>query len=155
MITKIQPATKQDLPGILEIQKAAFLDEAKIYNNYKIRPLFMTLEDMESDFENYSYLKAIVENTIAGSVKYKVENSVGYIGNLIVDPVYQNRGIGKDLVTRALEEQVDAEKIELFTGYKSEKNISFYKKFGFKIIREDYLSENEPKMVFMELLLIH
>ncbi|MBN1499485.1 MAG: GNAT family N-acetyltransferase [Spirochaetes bacterium] len=148
---KIVPAEKSDLARILEIQKAAFLSEAEFYNLYEIRPLKMTLADIENDFVKYTYLKAVDDsNIVTGSIKYSIENSTGHIGNVVVDPVFQNKGIGSALMAEAIKQLAKTERIELFTGHKSFKNIALYEKFNFKIFREATLSENEPKMVFME-----
>jgi ribosomal protein S18 acetylase RimI-like enzyme len=52
---------------------------------------------------------------------------------LIVDPNFQNQGIGTKLMKR-VEELVD-EKVtfKLFTGIKSKRNIHLYEKLGYKV----------------------
>ena len=37
----------EDLPKILDLQKLAYLSEAKIHTNYSIQPLSQTLDEIE------------------------------------------------------------------------------------------------------------
>lgn len=54
---KIVLAEKKDLKSILELQKACYLEEAELYNNFSIPPLTQTMESIELDFENEKFLK--------------------------------------------------------------------------------------------------
>jgi len=49
---RIEIASKDDAAKILAIQKAAFLGQAKIYNNYELPPLTESLESIEKEFDN-------------------------------------------------------------------------------------------------------
>jgi hypothetical protein len=46
---EIKKAALEDLPGILELQKLAYLSEAKLLNDYTIQPLMQTLEELENE----------------------------------------------------------------------------------------------------------
>lgn len=83
----------------------------------------------------------------------RIDGKIGYIGNLIVDPDFQNQGIGSSLAKKAISLQSSVERIELFTGHRSSKNIYLYKKLGFEIIRKTVISDNDLKVVIMELKL--
>jgi len=48
---EIIKADFEDLPKILDLQKLAYLSEAKIHNNYSIQPLLQTLDELEMEFE--------------------------------------------------------------------------------------------------------
>ncbi|MDR3000476.1 MAG: hypothetical protein LBU89_04340 [Fibromonadaceae bacterium] len=41
----------EDLAEILALQKLAYLSEAKLHNNYSIKPLLQTLDELEKEFE--------------------------------------------------------------------------------------------------------
>jgi GNAT superfamily N-acetyltransferase len=139
---KISKADSGDLPDILGLQKSAFLSEAEIYNDYNLEPLTQTLESIEADFRSYIFLKAVFNNKIVGSVKGRETGEFCWIGRLIVDPGFQNKGIGKMLM-RAIEDQFPATKMYLLcTGFKSIKNIKLYESLNYKISEESYDEKN-------------
>jgi GNAT superfamily N-acetyltransferase len=129
---KISKAGFNDLKEILELQKKAFTSEAELYNDYTIEPMVQTLESIEIDFHKYTFLKAEVENKIAGSVKGRETGEFCWIGRLIVDPEFQNQGIGKKLMAAIENEFPDTKQYLLVTGYKSIKNIRLYESLGYK-----------------------
>lgn len=145
----ILKANKNDLKEILELQKLCFQSEVEIYK-LNISPINIKLEDIEKTFDQYIYLKAVHDYKIIGSVKGNEKDLNCYIGNLIVHPDYQNKGLGNRLLFEIEKEFNYVKKYSLFTGHKSEKNIHLYQKNGYKIIKEEYISANDPKMVFME-----
>ncbi|HEX9021817.1 MAG TPA: GNAT family N-acetyltransferase, partial [Nitrospirota bacterium] len=51
---------------------------------------------------------------------------------LIVHSGYQNRGIGKTLMHAIEKKFCSAQRYELYTGHKSEKNLAFYAKLGYR-----------------------
>lgn len=120
-----------DAAEILALQKLAYITEAKIYENYGIQPLKETLEDVEKAFNSHMFLKYVEDGKVIGSVKAIQKDGTRYIGKLMVHPSYQNKGIGKQLMSE-IEKQFPNVRFELFTGGKSIRNISFYEKLGFK-----------------------
>ena len=90
----ILKATQNDLPDILDLQKLAYLSEAKLLNNYSIQPLAQTLEELEKELSRGIILKMMDEKIgkIIGSVRAYEENGRVYIGKLMVHPDYQNKG---------------------------------------------------------------
>lgn len=148
---KIEKAEIKDLPEILELQKLAYQSEAKIYNDFTIPPLIQTLEGIKDDFVHQIFLKAVINNKIIGSVRAYKKEKTCYIGRLIVHPDFQNQGIGTKLMNEAENNFKDAKKFELFTGYKSKKNIYLYQKLGYKISRTQKINDN-VKLVYLEKL---
>jgi len=146
---KIEKASKADAADILEIQKKAFLSEAKLYNDYQIGALTQTRDELVKDFDVYVFLKAVLDDgRIAGSVKARVSGNSCWIGRLIVLPEYQKQGIGRKLMEAVEGCFPDAAKYELGTGSKSVQNIRFYKKLGYKISGEE--KDNSVTLVHME-----
>jgi ribosomal protein S18 acetylase RimI-like enzyme len=128
----IQKATLDDAPEIWRIQKVAFEGQAKIYDNHELPPLLQTLDSLKSEFEQKTFLKAVLQGKIIGSVRFTVEGDEIEIERLIVDPMFQNQGFGTMLMKR-VEEIVDENKIlKLFTGVKSLRNIHVYEKLGYE-----------------------
>lgn len=138
----IEQALERDLLDILELQKLAYQSEAEIYNDYSIPPLTQTLDEIKEDFTFQVFLKAVIKNKIIGSVRAYKEEDTLYIGRLIVHPDFQNQGIGKRLLKEIEAKFNDVKRFELFTGYKSKKNLNLYRKFGYSIFKSEKISEN-------------
>jgi len=145
----IEKAEFKDLNKILELQKMAFQEEAQIYDQFHIPPLTQTLENIQEEFRQKTFLKALENNRIIGSVRANIKDNTCYIGRLIVHPEFQNQGIGGILMSEIEKLFSHAKRFELFTGNKSEKNIYLYKKLGYRIIKESD-GDKDIKLVFME-----
>jgi ribosomal protein S18 acetylase RimI-like enzyme len=127
----VELATVDDAGEILALQKLAYRSEAAIYDDYSIPPLTQTLDEIRADFDRQTFLKIVVDGAIAGSVRAYLQDGTCYIGRLIVHPDRQNRGLGTRLL-QAIEQHFDgAERYELFTGHKSERNLYLYQKLGY------------------------
>ena len=145
---EILQATIEDLPQILDLQKLAYLSEAKLVNDYSIQPLTQTLENMHNEFNKGIILKAIDNQRIIGSIRaYENENRV-YVGKLIVHSDYQNKGTGSKLLL-AIETYFNSKTFELFTSSKSEKNLHIYKKYRYKEFKRKKIN-SEYEIVFLE-----
>lgn len=73
-------------------------------------PILQTLKEIEEEFLEQLFLKAILGNEMVGSVRaYQKENTV-HIKRLIVNPNYQNQGIGTKLM-ESIEELLRYRKI--------------------------------------------
>ncbi len=132
---QVEPATINDLPEILDLQKLAYVSEAEIYGDYTIQPLTQTLDDLVEEFATHTLFKAVLDGRIVGSVRVRLADGTCHVGKLIVDPDIQNRGIGSALM-RHLESQFpEAGRFELFTGHKSLRNLHLYTKLGYREFR--------------------
>ncbi len=145
----IEPAQLTDAPEILALQKLAYLSEAEISQDYTIPPLTQTLEQIEREFQTRTVLKVILDGKIIGSVRAYLQEGTCYIGRLIVHPDFQNQGIGAKLLREIEERFAQARRYELFTGQKSERNLYFYQKFGYRIFRKEKLTD-KVTLVFLE-----
>jgi len=137
---KISKASQDDLERILYLQKCCYLSEAEIYNDYSISPLTQTLESIKNDFCNQTIFKLDYKGEIIGSVRAFVQNDTCYIGRLIVDKYFQNMGFGKQLLDAVEKKFNHITRFELFTGFKSEKNLYLYKKYGYKEFKEEKIN---------------
>ena len=128
----ITEANIDDAHEILQLQKNAYIIEAEIYNDFLIPPLVQTLDEIKKEFEECVFLKAVDNGQIIGSVRASLDDSgTCYIGKLIVHPDFQNQGIGTDLMNEIESFFEDCNSFELFTGYKSNKNMKLYEKLGY------------------------
>ena len=137
----IELAVPDDAPEILSLQKMAYQSEAELYNDFAMSPLRQTLEDMQQDFREMVFFKAVMNGQIVGSIRGYLEGDSCFLSRQIVHPVYQNLGIGGKLM-REIEEyfSVTAKRYEIFTGQKSKRNIYFFEKHGYKIFKTTKVS---------------
>ena len=145
----IEQAKVKDAEEILKLQKLAYLSEAEIYDDYTIPPLTQTLEQIRDDFKRQLFLKATTDGQIIGSVRAHLKDETCFIGRLIVHPHHQNRGIGTKLMREIEARFADTQRFELFTGYRSERNLHLYKKLGYRIFRTEAITDN-LKLVGLE-----
>ncbi len=138
----IEIAKVSDAQQILSIQKEAYLSEAEIYDDYNIPPLTQTLKEIESDFDSHTFYVAKIDGMVVGSVNLKIEGNTGFIGRLIVTPNLQNQGIGSMLMEIVEISNANLDAFELFTGYKSERNLSFYSKMGYQEFKRQPVDGN-------------
>jgi len=142
MIVVIEPARLEDASQILTLQRLAYRSEAEIYDDYTIPPLIQTLEETEAEFMDQLVLKATLEGRIIGSVRAYVEGGTCHVGKLIVHPDFRSRGIGTRLMHEIEGCFAHAERYELFTGEKSERNLRLYQKLGYKPFKSRRITDN-------------
>jgi len=145
----ILEAKSNDLKEILTLQKIAYKSEAEIHDDYTIPPLHQTMDEIRDEFHNQLFLKVIKDNKIIGSVRAYEKNGTCFIGKLIVEPEYQNVGIGTRLMAEVENRFEHVRRFELFTGYKSKKNLYLYTKIGYKEFRKEKISE-KLTLIFLE-----
>jgi GNAT superfamily N-acetyltransferase len=129
---KILYAEATDLQEILELQYIAYQSEAELVNNYRIQPLTQTYDEIVEEFQNGIFYKSI-DNTgkIVGSVRGHEKEGTLYIGKLMVNPLFQGKGIGTKLLQTIEEDYKDLRK-ELFTSDLSKQNIKLYERNGYR-----------------------
>jgi len=107
-MVRIKCANLNDAEAILDLQKRAYVSEAKIYNDYTIPPLTQGLDQIKNEIREQNFLKAIEDSNntlkIVGSVRAYAKDNTAFIGRLMAEPKLQNRGIGT-LLMKAIEQQ--------------------------------------------------
>jgi ribosomal protein S18 acetylase RimI-like enzyme len=146
---EIARASPADAEEILSLQKLAYRSEAEIYDDWTLPPLHQTLEEIAAEFTTHVFLKAVCNQGIVGSVRARKRDAACYIGRLIVDPEYQNRGLGTRLMLAIEEAHRDAERFQLYTGAQSFRNLHLYQKLGYREIKRESLS-SRVELVYME-----
>lgn len=142
-------AKKEDLEEILALQYLAYQSEARLFGSMDIPPLKQTIEEVCDEYEKGTILKAVDDaGTIIGSVRAYQENRTVYIGKLMVHPNMQKQGLGTKLLL-AIEQEYPNQKYEVFTSTKSISNIRLYEKLGYKIFKEETVSE-ELQFVYLQ-----
>ncbi len=149
MEVEIFKAKQADLQKILQLQKNCYLTEAEIYNDFQIQPLMQDFNSLFKEYENSIILKAENNGNIVGSVRGHVDKKTVFIGKLIVDKVYQNKGIGRLLLEAIEKEFKDCERFELFTGQRSTKNLFLYNKVGYQEFNRERINK-KLTLIYLE-----
>lgn len=145
----IEKAVPGDSEEILLLQKLAYRSEAEIYDDFTIPPLKQTLEEIKKDFETHVFLKAVEKGRIIGSVRAFVKEGTCHVGRLVVHPNFQNRGAGKQLMGSIEAAFKEAQRFEIFTGHRSERNLYLYQKLGYRPFKSVKASETLT-LVYLE-----
>jgi GNAT superfamily N-acetyltransferase len=130
------------LVEILQLQKECYQTEAETYNDYNIPPLTQDLESLKDEFKKSTILKGMVNGHIIASVRGYSDKETCYIERLIVNKDYQNRGLGRLLMNSIESIFKDCTRFELFTGFKSQKNLYLYNKLGYNEFKQQKINEN-------------
>jgi ribosomal protein S18 acetylase RimI-like enzyme len=146
----ISDALIGDLAEILALQKVCYYQEAEIINDFTIKPLLQTINEIGRDLQEQVILKAVLENRIIGSVRAFEKEGSCHIGRLIVRPDHQNQGLGKRLMNE-IESLFKVKRYELFTGSMSVKNIFLYNKLGYREFKQE-ITNGEYHLVYLQKL---
>jgi ribosomal protein S18 acetylase RimI-like enzyme len=131
-----------DLENILELQKTAYSSEAELYKEIVIPPMKQSLLDIQNEYEDRIFYKLVMDSVIVGSVRVKHANDVCTINKLIVHPSFQGQGLGRALMDEAEKRAASCKRYELFTGHRSTKNLTFYKRLGYTEYKEQVVNDS-------------
>lgn len=146
---KIDIATIEDLPEILNLQLLAFQPVAETLDWYDAPNLHETLAQARKVFLNYTTLKLMTdEGYLIGSVRGKVENGSLYIGRLMVLPEFQGKGFGSRLIQQ-IEACLPHNRAWLNTCEQLRGNVRLYKRLGFIPFGHERINDHLTR-VFME-----
>ena len=76
--------------------------------------------------------------------KQDVTQAHRYLWLLAVDPPFQGKGIGGELLRPALHE-ADRARLPCYLETARERNVSFYLRFGFRILRDEQMGRDGPR----------
>jgi len=142
---EIQPATIRDLGALRRLERACFDKDA-----WPLLDLIavLTLPDLIR-------LKAVDDSEMVGFIAGDPRRSQGatWIATIGVDPDYQRRGIGYQLL-QACEELAKLPRVKLTVRISNDAAISLYKKAGYRTIDiwKKYYSDGEDGLVMEKIL---
>ena len=80
-----------------------------------------------------------------------LEKGTVYVGRLIIQPEFQNKGVGTKLMNAIEHHFKIVHRFELFTGHESARNLHLYQKLGYREFKR--ISVNETLvLVYLEKL---
>jgi GNAT superfamily N-acetyltransferase len=111
---RIRPIDLTDAGEVFTLQRAAFIEEAHLYETVDTPALTQTFDELKAELTSNSGCVALVGSRMVGSVTARIVGDVLRIGRLAVVPDMQGRGIGTRLL-ETVEARSDAVEAELFT----------------------------------------
>ena len=146
---KIEIATIDDVPEILNLQYKAFRPVAESLNWLDAPTLTETVEHALGEFPKYTTLKMLSDDgKIIGSVRGRVDDGSLFIGRLMVLPECQGRGYGK-ILFREIQKRLPHNRVWLFTCGEVQRTVLFYEREGFRTFETKYF-ENGVSWISME-----
>ena len=127
---RIRPSVVADAGEVFTVQRAAFIEEAHLYQTLDTPALTQTFEELKAELATNSGCVALVGSRMVGSVTARSVGDLLRIGRLAVVPDLQGRGIGTRLL-EAVEARSDAAEAELYTGALSVANLRLYQRVGY------------------------
>lgn len=134
MAVRIRDIRVDDAGEVLTVQRAAFVQEALIYDDPDMPALTQTLDELRAELEVNLGCVAVDGERIVGAVRARSDGRMLLIGRLAIAPDQQGGGIGSALLDAVEQRGRDAgaEVAELFTGRLSEANVRLYERQGYR-----------------------
>lgn len=147
MYIKFERATIDDLEELINVRSQSFYED---YVKYGECPGYnMSKEDMTNSILNRISYKIVCNNRAVGNICIRDNgDDTYYIGTICVIPAYENKGIGQRAIRFIESEFSNATAWTLQTPADKERNLYFYKKMGYTIVKE-YV-EGPVKLVMFE-----
>ena len=130
----IRDIRQEDAGEVLTLQRAAFVQEALIYDTVRMPPLTQSLEELRAELAENLGQVALMGSRLVGAVRARRESELLLIGRLAIAPDQQGLGIGSRLLS-AVEERgrgAGCTEAALFTGSLSEANLRLYLRLGYE-----------------------
>lgn len=130
----VRDITPDDAGEVLTLQRAAFVQEARIYRSVDMPPLTQTLDEVRAELEENLGCAALDGPRMVGAVRARRDGDLLLIGRIAIAPDQQGRGIGTTLLDAVETRGRDAgaTEAELFTGSLSEANLRLYEREGYR-----------------------
>lgn len=135
-------ATSGDVEKFLELQEK--IGDDKKYS------CFLNEEEVLKEFEENEVYLIYKDDVLVGSTEYQIKSpTYAYLSGLIVDPVFQGMGIGREATLFRLKKLEGFKRIDLITHPENSKIINMYLSLGFIIEKriENYYGDGEPRVV--------
>lgn len=147
---RIRPVEEDDAGEVLTLQRAAFVQEALIYDSVQMPPLTQTLEQVRAELEANLGCVAVTGGRIVGAARARRDGDLLLIGRISIAPDQQGAGLGSALLdaVEARGRSAGCREAELFTGSLSEANLRLYERCGYRE-RERVDGDDGVQQVFL------
>jgi GNAT superfamily N-acetyltransferase len=137
MNTKIRKAVEDDIAGIIALYAQPEMDNGNVLPEKEAKTLFNTLKS----YPCYNIYIATLEDEIVGTFALLIMDNLAHMGapsgiieDVAVDPKYQGKGIGKFMISFAINlcKEAGCYKLSLSSNIKRIRTHKFYESLGFK-----------------------
>ncbi|WP_042463926.1 GNAT family N-acetyltransferase [Neobacillus dielmonensis] len=140
MIQNIDWQDDSIVKRLYQLQREAYLVEARLINFYDIPPLQETLSEFRNCGE--SFIGFFEQGELAGAVSYTVDSQELTICRMVVDPNFFRKGIAQNLLAAVENVHPDSKVIYVSTGKDNIPAKSLYLKNGFKLTSDIEVAPN-------------
>jgi tRNA (guanine37-N1)-methyltransferase len=131
---EIAAATPGDVPELVVLMRACWVQEAIANNTLDIPALHESVDDVRASLDTTRTWVARRAGRLVGAVRTSRHGDDWHIGRLCVVPDLQGRGLGRRLLEHAESTAPDGIRtFSLDTGAKSTDNLRFYKSNGYRV----------------------
>jgi GNAT superfamily N-acetyltransferase len=141
-LLSIKRAGQNEAEILQKIQNEAFQKDLDSYQDFETNPACESIDQMLYKINASDYYAIYFEDQIIGGVA--VQKKVGFeyrISPMYLSPIYQNKGLGTQIINLLFPLYSDARLWTLSTPKPSLRNGHFYEKFGFISVGEHYINE--------------
>jgi ribosomal protein S18 acetylase RimI-like enzyme len=135
---RLDVQNRQLAEELFELQKSSYQVEAKLIDFADLPPLRDTIETLQLCDE--IFYGHYIEDELVGAISYKLTNSMLDIHRVVVKPSHFRKGIAQSLLTEILSLHTHVNKVIVSTARKNLPAINLYKRFGFYIREEIYVT---------------
>jgi ech hydrogenase subunit C len=141
-------AAKSDAAEILVLRKVAWQAEAGAYGDESFPELSRSLEELEKEFEQRFFVKAVVNGKLIGCCSGCQERETVHLSAICLHPYFRDSEVAERL-ERELEDCFPhARRFETVSGDKSEKRLWQLGQWGFRSFRTEMFT---PKITWIYL----
>jgi len=130
---QIRPASPDDFGAIFTLQRAAFVDEARLYGTPDVPSLNETLDELTARMAQSTSFVAVDGHRIVGAVSLRTyRNDVPDVERLMVAPDRRGQGISTQLLAHVEDHAREQGQrcLQLVVGAVAETNRAIYRHLG-------------------------
>lgn len=131
---KITTATSADHGEIFTLQRAAFVDEGRLYQSLDVPALSETLTEFKARLEQSRSWIAVEQNRIIGAVSLRTASRIANLERLMVAPDRRGEGISSTLLKVVERAAIEAghSSLQLVVGDLALDNQQIYEHLGWR-----------------------
>ncbi len=140
-------ATEKDIPIYIELEKSVM--GVKTYSG------IANEDEAREEFKNN--VVYLIENNgeIIGSTQYEIKSPEHiYLSGLVINPKFQGKGIGREVLKQVLEKINNVKRSDLVTHPDNIFALKLYESFGFTIEsrKENYYGDGESRVIMSRII---